>query len=102
MINGGDAPHARQHPRGKDHRRNQPRAQREPRTAGAEEELTITLDLARAATLGIQIPEVAAVAARATDVSGGVVEAGRREYVLRFAGRYSPDAMGNLILEVTS
>ncbi len=65
---------------------------------GAQEELTITLDLARAAALGIQIPEVAAVAARATDVSGGVVEAGRREYVLRFAGRYAPEAMGNLIL----
>jgi multidrug efflux pump subunit AcrB len=65
---------------------------------GAPEELTITLDLERAASLGIQIPEVAAVAARATDVSGGVVEAGRREYVLRFAGRYSPEAMGELIL----
>jgi multidrug efflux pump subunit AcrB len=65
---------------------------------GAEEELTITLNLERAAALGIQIPEVAAVAARATDVSGGVVEAGRREYVLRFAGRYSPEALGELIL----
>ncbi len=65
---------------------------------GAPEELTITLDLERAAALGIQIPEVAAVAARATDVSGGVVEAGRREYVLRFAGRYSPRDMGELIL----
>ncbi len=65
---------------------------------GAQEELTITLDLARAAALGIGIPEVAAVAARATDVSGGIVEAGRREYVLRFAGRYSPEALGGLIL----
>ena len=65
---------------------------------GAPEELTISLNLERAAALGIQIPEVAAVAARATDVSGGVVEAGRREYVLRFAGRYSPQAMGDLIL----
>lgn len=65
---------------------------------GAPEELTITLNLERAAALGIQIPQVADVAARATDVSGGVVEAGRREYVLRFAGRYSPEALGNLIL----
>ncbi|UNK48396.1 efflux RND transporter permease subunit [Lysobacter sp. S4-A87] len=65
---------------------------------GAPEELTISLNLERAAAMGIQIPDVAAVAARATDVSGGVVEAGRREYVLRFAGRYSPEAMGNLIL----
>lgn len=65
---------------------------------GAPEELTITMNLERAAALGIQIPQVADVAARATDVSGGVVEAGRREYVLRFAGRYSPEALGNLIL----
>ncbi|TDK28754.1 efflux RND transporter permease subunit [Luteimonas aestuarii] len=62
------------------------------------EELSVTIDLARAASLGIDIPQVAAVAARATDVSGGTVEAGRREYVLRFAGRYSPDAMGGMIL----
>jgi len=65
---------------------------------GATEELAITVDLARAAALDIRIPDVAAVAARATDVSGGVVEAGRREYVLRFAGRYSPEAMGELVL----
>jgi len=65
---------------------------------GAPEELTITVNLERAAALGIQIPQIADVAARATDVSGGVVEAGRREYVLRFAGRYSPEALGNLIL----
>lgn len=65
---------------------------------GSTEELAITLDLARAAALDIRIPDVAAVAARATDVSGGVVEAGRREYVLRFAGRYSPEAMGELVL----
>ena len=65
---------------------------------GAPEELTITMNLERAAALGIQIPQVADVAPRATDVSGGVVEAGRREYVLRFAGRYSPEALGDLIL----
>ncbi|MCW5580221.1 MAG: efflux RND transporter permease subunit [Luteimonas sp.] len=65
---------------------------------GAPEELTITLDLERAAALGIGIPDVAAVAARATDVSGGIVEAGRREYVLRFAGRYTPETLGGLIL----
>lgn len=65
---------------------------------GAAEELTITLDLERAASLGVQIPEIAAQAARATDMSGGMIEAGRREYILRFAGRYSPDALGNLIL----
>ncbi|QDH70213.1 efflux RND transporter permease subunit [Marilutibacter alkalisoli] len=62
------------------------------------DELTIAVDPRRAAALGIQIPEIAALAAQATDVSGGTVEAGRREYVLRFAGRYSPEALGDLIL----
>ncbi|NZA25695.1 efflux RND transporter permease subunit [Luteimonas sp. SJ-92] len=66
--------------------------------AGEAEELSITMDLRRAAALGVQIPEVAARAASATDVSGGVIEDGRREYALRFAGRYSPEALGELIL----
>ncbi|MCF7220617.1 efflux RND transporter permease subunit [Marilutibacter chinensis] len=62
------------------------------------DELTIAVDPQRAAALGIQIPEIAALAAGATDVSGGSVEVGRREYVMRFAGRYSPEALGGLIL----
>ena len=65
---------------------------------GPQEELRIDLDLARAAALGVTIPEVAALAARANDVSGGAVEDGRRQYVLRFAGRYAPEDLGNLIL----
>ncbi|AWV07438.1 hypothetical protein C9I47_1749 [Lysobacter maris] len=62
------------------------------------DELAISVDPQRAAALGIQLPEIAALAARATDVSGGSVEVGRREYVMRFAGRYSPEALGGLIL----
>ncbi|MGH8494587.1 MAG: efflux RND transporter permease subunit [Gammaproteobacteria bacterium] len=65
---------------------------------GPPEELLIDLDLDRAAALGITIPDVAQQAARANDVSGGFFEAGRRQYTLRFAGRYSPDELGNLIL----
>lgn len=66
--------------------------------AGEPEQLQITVDLARAAALGIPITEIAARAASATDVSGGRVEVGRREYTLRFAGRYAPDALGELVL----
>lgn len=62
------------------------------------EELAITLDLARAAAYGIGIPQVLEQAARATDVSGGAFDAGRRQYTLRFAGRYRPDDFGELIL----
>ncbi|HZH44303.1 MAG TPA: efflux RND transporter permease subunit [Lysobacter sp.] len=67
-------------------------------TGGGNEEVAITMHVDRAAALGVQIPEVAAQAARATDASGGTLENGRREYLLRFAGRYDPQALGDLIL----
>jgi multidrug efflux pump subunit AcrB len=65
---------------------------------GPPEEVSIELDLAQAAALGIGIPQIAQQAARATDVSGGFFESGRRQYTLRFAGRYSPEQLGDLIL----
>ncbi len=65
---------------------------------GSPEELVIRIDLNRAASLGIGIAEISAVAARAVDVSGGSVQAGRREYTLRFAGRYSTEQLGDMIL----
>ena len=65
---------------------------------GPPEELQIDLDLDRAAALGVGLPEIAQQAARATDVSGGFFEAGRRQYTLRFAGRYAPEDLGQLIL----
>lgn len=63
------------------------------------EELAIEVDLARAAALGIGLPDIAALAARATDVSGGSYDAGRRRVSLRFAGRYDPAALGELVLD---
>jgi multidrug efflux pump subunit AcrB len=65
---------------------------------GMPEELRISVDLNRAAALGIELPLIARQAARATDVSAGLVEDGRREYSLRFAGRYAPDELGELVL----
>ena len=67
--------------------------------AGAPEEVQIVFDPYRAAELGIDIPSVAAVAGQSTDVSGGFIDVGRRQYTLRFAGRYRPDQLGELILE---
>ena len=81
-----------------------PRLSAVPGVAGVEinggslPELSIRLDPERAASLGIAIPDVAALAARAGDVSGGGIEDGRREFSLRFAGRYSADELGELIL----
>ena len=67
--------------------------------AGAPEEVQIRFDPYRAAELGIELPQVAAVAGRADDVSGGFVDVGRRQYTLRFAGRYSPEDLSELVLE---
>jgi multidrug efflux pump subunit AcrB len=66
--------------------------------AGPPDEVHITLDLARAAALGITIPDVASRAAAANNVSGGQLSVGRRQYTLRFTGRFSPEELGALVL----
>ena len=67
--------------------------------AGAPDELRIEFDPYRAAELGIPIPAIVSVAGSADDVSGGFAELGRRQYTLRFAGRYRPDDLGELVLD---
>ncbi|GAA0721904.1 efflux RND transporter permease subunit [Dokdonella soli] len=66
--------------------------------AGPPNDVRITVDLAKAAAMGIAIPDIAQKAASANDVSGGQVEVGRRQYALRFTGRYKPDDLGGLVL----
>src|ERR1700738_13632 len=66
--------------------------------AGPPDNVRITLDLARAAALGISVPDVANRAASASNVSGGQLDVGRRQYTLRFTGRFSPEQLGALVL----
>ncbi len=66
---------------------------------GADEELQIVFDPARAAGLGIQIPRIAQVAGSADDVSGGFVDIGKRQYTVRFAGRYAVEQFADLVIE---
>jgi len=67
--------------------------------AGAPKELQITIDPYRAAEYGIELGSVAARASRSNDVSGGFVDVGRRQYTLRFEGRYDPVQFRDMILE---
>ena len=67
--------------------------------AGAPEQLQITIDPYRAAELGMPITDIAATASRSNNVSGGFVDVGRRQYTLRFEGRYDPDQLRNQVLE---
>ncbi len=66
---------------------------------GGPEELQILFDPNRAAELGVPIPRIAALAGNSDDVSGGFVDIGRRQYTVRFAGRYTPEELSQLVLE---
>ena len=66
---------------------------------GGTEELDIVFDPMRAAQLGIQIPKMAQQISGADDVSGGLLDVGRRRYDLSFRGRYSVADLKNLVLE---
>ena len=67
--------------------------------AGGEQELEILFDPYRAAQLGIALTETAAKLGHANDISGGFVDVGRRQYTLRFTGRYDPEELSEFVLE---
>jgi len=66
--------------------------------AGPPDDVRITVDLTHAAALGITVPDIAAQAAAANNVSGGQLDVGRRQYTLRFTGLFRPDRLGDLVL----
>lgn len=65
----------------------------------SREELQIRFDPVKAASLGISIPQLANLVSGTTDVSGGFVDVGRRQYTLRFSGQYQAEQLSSLILE---
>jgi multidrug efflux pump subunit AcrB len=66
--------------------------------AGPPDDVLITVDPQRAAALGIGLPDIASRAASANNVSGGQIDVGRRQYALRFTGRFDPEQLGQLVL----
>jgi len=63
------------------------------------EELQIRFDPIKAAEYGIQIPNLVSLVSASNDVSGGFVDVGRRQYTLRFNGKYKVSELEELILE---
>jgi multidrug efflux pump subunit AcrB len=61
--------------------------------------LEILFDPYLAAELGIPLPATAARLGQANDVSGGFVDVGRRQYALRFTGRYDPEELSEFVLD---
>ncbi len=68
-------------------------------SSSGQQELEILFDPYRAAQLGIPLTNVARQLGQANDISGGFVDVGRRQYTLRFAGRYEPDELSEMVLE---
>ena len=66
---------------------------------GREREIRITFDPYKAASLGVQIPAASSLIGSGTDVSGGFVDIGKREYSLRFAGKFLAEDLHSLIIE---
>ena len=66
---------------------------------GREHEVRITFDPFKAANIGLDLTEIATELGSNADVSAGLNEVGRREYTLRFSGKYDVEALGDLVLE---
>ncbi|WP_341503857.1 efflux RND transporter permease subunit [Gallaecimonas sp. GXIMD4217] len=61
-------------------------------------ELRITFDPYRTAAQGLTVGDIAGRISRATDVSGGFADVGRRQYTVRFAGQESPQSLRDMII----
>ena len=66
---------------------------------GRENEVRITFDPYKAAALGIDIPTLAQLTGNNNDTSGGFSDVGRRQYTLRYAGKYDLDEFGDMVLD---
>lgn len=66
---------------------------------GRDNEVRITFDPYEAAALGVDIPTLAGLTGNNNDTSGGFNEVGRRQYTLRYAGKYDLDEFGDMVLD---
>jgi multidrug efflux pump subunit AcrB len=66
---------------------------------GRQHEVRITFDPFKAANIGLDLTSVSQRLGSNADVSAGLNEVGRREYTLRFSGKYDVSSLGDLVLE---
>ncbi len=66
---------------------------------GRDNEVRITFDPYEAAALGVEVPVLAGLTGNNNDTSGGLNEVGRRQYTLRYAGKYDLDEFGDMVLD---
>ncbi len=66
---------------------------------GRPHEVRITFDPYKAAGIGLDLTSISGELGSNADVSGGNTEVGRRQYTLRFSGKYEIQSLGDLVLE---
>ena len=66
---------------------------------GRQHEVRITFDPFKAANIGLDLTEISTELGANADVSAGLNEVGRREYTLRFSGKYDVASLGDLVLD---
>ena len=62
-------------------------------------EVRITFDPFKAANIGLDLTGISSELGSNADVSAGSTEVGRRQYTLRFSGKYEISSLGDLVLE---
>ncbi len=66
---------------------------------GLQSEIRVTFDPYKAASLGLDLPQIAAKVGGNNDVSGGFNDVGRRKYTIRYAGGYEIAQIEEMILD---
>lgn len=59
-------------------------------------ELRVTFDPHRAAALGISLATIRQTISTSTDTSGGLADVGRRQYTVRFTGKYDVESLSDM------
>jgi len=66
---------------------------------GRKHEVRITFDPYKAANIGLDLTQISSELGSNSDISAGLNEVGRRQYTLRFSGKYDVSALGDLVLQ---
>jgi multidrug efflux pump subunit AcrB len=66
---------------------------------GRKHEVRITFDPFKAANIGLDLTQISSELGSNSDISAGLNEVGRRQYTLRFSGKYDVAALGDLVLQ---
>ncbi len=66
---------------------------------GRNREIRITFDPYKAANIGLDLTAISGEIGGNSNVSAGSTEVGRRQYTIRFSGKYEIESLGDLVLQ---